>query len=210
MEPAVRPTRKIRIRIVPVIGFVLVALGLAWFFEQQATTTIIFVRHAETDGPISAGADPPLSLRGRQRAELLARFLSDVDVVASVDAIYATSALRTQQTAAPLIERLGQTLNIEHPELAERFMHRVQRDRKGEITLVIVDGDAIAPLIAELHGSKRIPAFGPDDYGEMFVVTIPYYGKVKTLRFHYGDPLPESPAHDGASSATFSSPLRAP
>ena len=209
MEPAVRPTRKIRIRIVPVIGFVVVALGLAWFFELQATTTIIFVRHAETEGQVAPGADPPLSARGRQRAQLLAEFLSDVDVVASVDAVYATGALRTQQTAAPLVERLGQTLNIEHPELAERFMHRVQRDRKGKITLVVVDADAIAPLIEELHGSKRIPAFGPDDYGEMFVVTIPYYGKVKTLRFHYGNPPADAAVH-GGSATSFSSPLQAP
>jgi phosphohistidine phosphatase SixA len=210
MEPAVRPTRKIRIRLVPVIGYVAVALGLAWFFQLQATTTIIFVRHAETEGPLTPGADPPLSARGRQRAQLLAEYLSDVDVVASVDAVYATSALRTQQTAAPLVERLGQTLNIEHPELAERFMHRVQRDRKGKITLVIVDADAIAPLIEELHGSKRIPVFGPDDYGEMFVVTIPYYGKVKTLRFHYGNPPAEAADHGGSAPTSFSSPLQAP
>jgi phosphohistidine phosphatase SixA len=209
MEPAVRPTRKIRIRIVPVIGYFVVALGLAWFFGLQATTTIIFVRHAETEGPVAPGTDPPLSPRGRQRAQMLADYLSDVDVVASVDAVYATSALRTQQTASPLIERLGQTLNIEHPELAERFMHRVQRDRKGKITLVIVDAEAIAPLIEELHGSKRIPVFGPDDYGEMFVVTIPYYGKVKTLRFHYGDPPVEAASH-GGSATSFSSPLQGP
>jgi phosphohistidine phosphatase SixA len=209
MEPAVRPTRKIRIRLLPVIGYFVVALGLAWFFQLQATTTIIFVRHAETEGPIAADADPPLSPRGRQRAELLAEYLSDVDVVASVDAVYATGTLRTQQTAAPLIERLGQTLNIEHPEFAERFMHRVQRDRKGKITLVIVDGDAIAPLIEELHGSKRIPVFGPEDYGEMFVVTIPYYGKVKTLRFHYGHPAADSAVHSG-SVTTFSSPPQGP
>jgi hypothetical protein len=88
-------------------------------------------------------------------------------------------------------------------------MHRVQRDRKGKITLVIVDADAIAPLIEELHGSKRIPSFGPDDYGEMFVVTIPYYGKVKTLRFHYGDP-PAEPAPHGGTATSFSSPLQAP
>ena len=209
MEPAVRPSRKIRIRIVPVIGYFVVALGLAWFFQLQATTTIIFVRHAETEGQVAQGNDPPLSARGRQRAQLLAEYLSDVDVVASVDAIYATGALRTQQTAAPLGERLGQTLNIEHPELPERFMHRVQRDRKGKITLVVVDADAIAPLIDELHGSKRIPVFGPDNYGEMFVVTIPYYGKVKTLRFHYGDPPADSAPH-GGSATTFSSPLQAP
>ena len=66
------------------------------------------------------------------------------------------------------------------------------RDRRGKITLVVTDGDAIAPLIDELHGSKRLPAFGPTDFGELYIVTIPYYGKVKTLRFHYGDSSAEA------------------
>jgi broad specificity phosphatase PhoE len=201
---AVRPKRKIRIRKLPVIGYIVVVLGLAWFFEQQATTTIIFVRHAETDAA-AGDADPPLSARGRQRAQLLADFLADVDVVKSVDAIYATTSRRTQETAMPLAARLGYTLNIDDPYLVERFMRRVMRDRRGKITLIVTDGDAIAPLIAELHGSKRVPAFGPINFGELYVVTIPYYEKVKTLRFHYGDPPSEASVSDGTAT-TFSPP----
>jgi hypothetical protein len=39
-----------------------------------------------------------------------------------------------------------------------------------------------------LHGSKNIPEIGPDDYDDFFIVTIPLYGKVKTLQLHYGQP----------------------
>jgi broad specificity phosphatase PhoE len=183
---AVRPKRKSRIRLLPVIGYVIVVLGLAWFFEQQATTTIIFVRHAEVEAT-AGGGDPELSAAGRRRAEALADFVANIDVVQSVDAIYATTSHRTQATAMPLAMRLGLTLNIDDPYRVERFMRRVMRDRRGKITLIVTDGDAIAPLIDELHGSKRLPPFGPADFGELYVVTIPYYGKVKTLRFHYGD-----------------------
>ena len=147
MEPAVRPTRKIRLRIIPVIGYIVVAIGLAWFFELQATTTVIFVRHAETEGSIADGADPPLSARGRQRAQLLAEFLSDVDVVSSVDAIYATTTLRTQQTAAPLIERLGQQLNIDDPYLVERFMHPGEFPKQEKILKIA----QIDPLRVEVY-----------------------------------------------------------
>jgi phosphohistidine phosphatase SixA len=184
---AVRPKRKIRIRLLPVIGYIVVVLGLAWLFEEQPTTTFIFVRHAETESA-DLGSDPPLSARGRQRAEMLADFLANVDVVASVDAIYATTSRRTQETAMPLASRLGQTLNIDDPYLIERLVRRLMRDRRGKITLIVTDADAIAPLIDELHGSKRLPELGPDDFGELFVVSRPYYGKVKTLRFHFGDP----------------------
>src|SRR5690348_7899396 len=123
---AVRPKRKTRIRILPVVGYVIVVLGLAYFFEQQATTTYIFVRHAETDP--AGGDDPGLSDRGRQRAEMLASFLADIDVVQSVDAIYATTARRTQETAAPLATRLGYKLNIDDPYLVERLVRRLARD----------------------------------------------------------------------------------
>ena len=42
-----RRRRRRRRRIQVVIIYTAIALGLAWFFESQATTTIIFVRHAE-------------------------------------------------------------------------------------------------------------------------------------------------------------------
>lgn len=179
--------RRRRLRLIPIIGYSVVALGLAYFFEQQATTTILFVRHADTDVSMATD-DPSLNARGRQRAEWLAEFLSDVDVVASVDAIYASDKRRTQETAAPIAARLGLPVATADHYNVDRFMRRVQRDHKGEIVLIVSHSDAIAPLIDELHDSKRLPAFGPDDFDELYIVTIPWYGKVKTLRFHYGEP----------------------
>jgi phosphohistidine phosphatase SixA len=188
MEPAVPPKRKVRIRLLPVIGYIVVAFGLAWLLQLRGTTTLIFVRHAETEPGVALDADPPLSERGRRRAELLADLLTHIDVVASVDAIYATTARRTQETAEPLRARLGQTFNIDDPYQVERMARRLMRDRKGKITLFVMDADAIAPLVAELHGSRKIAPIPADDYDELFIITIPYYEKVKTLRLHYGDP----------------------
>ena len=109
------------------IGYIVVVLGLAWFFEEQPTTTIIFVRHAETD---SGGRrrGPGLSARGRQRAELLADFLADIDVVASVDAIYATTSRRTQETATPLASRLGS--HAQHRRSVSRRALHAPRDAR--------------------------------------------------------------------------------
>jgi len=48
----------------------MLAFGLAWFFESQATTTVIFTRHADIDP--AGGADQGLSPAGEARAaELL-------------------------------------------------------------------------------------------------------------------------------------------
>jgi broad specificity phosphatase PhoE len=210
MEPAVRPRRKSRIRILPIVGYILVVLAVAWFFQQQRITTVIFVRHADVDTSAPLAEDTPLNARGRQRAELLADFLADVNVGSSVDAIYATVAKRTQETAQPLATRLGQKLNIDDPYNYERLVRRIFRDRRGKITLIVADADAIPLLIAELHGAHPLPEFGPMDYSEIYVVTVPYYGKVKTLRFRFDEPpeeaADETNAIDDSAKTSFSAP----
>lgn len=177
--------RRRRRRALSVVTFALSTLGLAWFFESQATTTIMFVRHADTDAAMSAGGDPPLNARGLARAELLADFLEDVDVVAGVDAIYASEFERTQQTAAPIAARLDLDVQIADQRDVVGFMKNVLHLHKGEIVLIVSHSDVIAPLVDELHGSKNIPPMGPDDFDDLYVVTIPWFGKVKTLRFPY-------------------------
>ena len=186
-----RRVQRRRSRLGPVAAFVVICVGLAWFFEQQATTTLIFVRH--TDIEANLGDDPPLSRLGQQRAELLADVIQDIDVVAGVDAIYASDHRRTQETAAAVAERLELDVSIRDPYEVVPFMAQVLREHKGEIVLVVTLGDILAPLVEELHGSKNIPTFGPDDYDDIYIVTIPWFGKVKTLRMHYGFYEPQSP-----------------
>jgi 2,3-bisphosphoglycerate-dependent phosphoglycerate mutase len=196
--------RRRRLRLIPIIGYTVVALGLAYFFEQRPSTTVIFVRHADTDTAMATD-DPPLNARGLQRAELLADFMEDIDVVSGVNAIYASDQRSTQETAAPLAKRLNLQVQVADHHDVNGFMRRVERQHSGEIVLIVSHADTIAPLIDELHGSKRLPAFGPDDFNEVYVVTIPWYGKVKTLRMHYGEPAPLAlELSDGAATTSFS------
>jgi broad specificity phosphatase PhoE len=194
--PGARDQRKRKkLRMGPILGYALIALGLAYFLEQRPSTTVLFVRHADTDVAMAAmaDADPPLNARGRQRAELLASFLENIDVVSGVNAIYASDKRRTQETAAPLAARLNLPVEIADHHDIGGFMERVLDEHGGEIVLVVSHSDTIAPLIDELHGSKRLPPFGENDFDEVYIVTIPWYGKVKTLRLHYGGP-PAEPA----------------
>jgi 2,3-bisphosphoglycerate-dependent phosphoglycerate mutase len=180
--------RRQRWRIAVILGYAAIAFGTAWFFESQATTTVLFVRHADVDRPEALTEDPPLNATGRARADLLARFLETVDVVQGVDAVYAASTKRTQQTAEPVAERLGLKVETADPTDVAGFMERVLSEHKGQISLIVADADQIAPLIEELHGKKNIPRIGPDDYDELYIVTVPWGGgaKVKTLRLKYG------------------------
>ena len=149
-------------KLIPIAGFIVVCLGLAWFFESQATTTLIFVRHTDTVMALSETSDPPLSESGFERAELLADVLEDIDVIAGVDAIYASPSRRTQQTAANLAGRLDLEVQLADPYDVEPFMARVLREHKGEIVLVITHGDILVPLVEELHGSKNLPTIQAD------------------------------------------------
>jgi broad specificity phosphatase PhoE len=168
-----------------VVSYVIAAIVLAWFLDMRATTTIMFVRHADTDAAMGQGGDPPLNDVGRARAELLADFLQDVDVLAGVDAIYASEFVRTQETAAPLAGRLGLQIEVDDHYDVVGFMERVLDAHKGEIVLVVTHSDVLGQLVAELHGHQSVPAIAPDEFDNLYIVSIPHFGKVKTLRLPY-------------------------
>ncbi len=169
--------------------------------ESRATTTLILVRHTDTVLSLPESSDPALSDSGLERAELLADALEYIDVVAGVDAIYASQDQRTRQTAAPLAGRLGVEVQLADPYDVESFMARVLDEHKGEIVLIVTHSDIIAPLVEELHGSKNVPLIEADEYGNIYIVTIPWFGKVKTLRLHYD--LLFRPSHERLSDSRF-------
>ncbi len=180
--------RRQRLRIAVILGYAAIAYGTAWFFESQATTTVIFVRHTDIDRPQELADDPPLNAAGRARADLLARFVESIDVVQGVDAVYETGTRRSEQTAAAIAARRGLRVETADPSDVTGFMKRVLSEHKGQISLIVLDREQFAPLIEELHGKKNIPKIGPDEYEDFYIVTVPWGGgaKVKTLRLLYG------------------------
>jgi broad specificity phosphatase PhoE len=201
--------RRRRLRLIPIIGYTVVALALAYFLAERPTTTVIFVRHADTDSSMAGpDDDAPLNARGRARAELLADFLETIDVTGSVNAIYASDKRRTQETAAPLAKRLNLAVETANHLDTKGFMDRVRREHGGQIVLIVSHSNTIQPLIDELHGSKNLKPFAADEFNRLYIVTIPRpVGKVKTLQFFYDEPpaaavLPLEPPHaDTTTSA---------
>jgi broad specificity phosphatase PhoE len=182
-----RRHRRRRRRALAIIAFLAVALGLGWFFESQATTTVIFVRYAD----LEPGTDPNrgLSAAGLARARELSRVLGDVDVVAGVDAIFATQYRRSQETADPLSKRLQVPLQIVDSANVIGLTEMILKEYKGKIVLVVTDREALPQLIRELQGSKKVPPIADREHDNLYVVSIPWYGKVKTLRLRYGEPF---------------------
>lgn len=190
-----RRRRRRRRRVQIIVIYTLIAIGLAWFFESQATTTIIFVRHAEkaeTDGD-----DPPLSQAGEQRVEELTRQLLDVDVIAGIDAVYSTPYRRTQQTAQPIADALDLPINTYDASDTEAFLQTVLREEKGRIVLVVGHSNTVPEMIASLGGHKEVPEIAEDEYDNLYILAIPWFGKTKTIRVRFGEPyVPAVAAQD--------------
>lgn len=163
-----------------------IAVGLAWFFESQATTTMIFVRHAEkAERP---GGDPGLSAAGQRRVSELTRQLVDADVVAGVDAIYVTQYRRTQETAQPLADALDLPIHRYDRSDTEAILETILKRHKGKIILVVAHSDTLPALIANLGASKKVPPIAADEYDNIYIISIPWFGKTKTIRLRYGEP----------------------
>jgi broad specificity phosphatase PhoE len=183
-----RRRRRRRRRIQVIVIYTAIAIGLAWFFESQATTTIIFVRHAEK--ATMPEVDPGLSDAGTRRVAELTRQLVDADVVAGIDAIYATQFRRSQETARPLADALNLPINTYAANDTELVLETILDDHKGKIILVVGHSDTLPALMANLGASKKVPPIAEAEYDNIYIVSIPWFGKTKTIRLRFGEPYP--------------------
>jgi len=169
-----------------VLGAVL-ALGFlsfaAWVWGTADSTTIVVVRHAEK--AVNAGSDPPLTPAGEARAVLLARMFGDSRAPGRVDAIYVSPALRNRMTAAPLAARLGVLPVVDSMGDARGFARRVLHEHAGGRILVIGHGDSMTEIVEALSGSQQLPPIGDQEYGTMYIVSVPRIGRPNLLRVSY-------------------------
>ena len=170
-----------------IVLYTAIAIGLAWFFESQATTTIIFFRHAEQTSHDEA--DPPLSEAGQRRVAELTRQLVDADVVAGIDAIYSTPYIRSLETARPLADQLDLPINSYAADDTEQILDTILKNHKGKIILVIGHSNTLPVLIANLGASKKVPAIAQNEFDNIYIISIPWFGKTKTIRLRIGEPF---------------------
>ncbi len=170
-----------------IVLYTAIAIGLAWFFESQATTTIIFFRHAEQTSHDEA--DPPLSEAGQRRVAELTRQLVDADVVAGIDAIYSTPYIRSLETARPIADQLDLPINSYAADDTEEILDTILKNHKGKIILVIGHSNTLPVLIANLGASKKVPAIAQNEFDNIYIISIPWFGKTKTIRLRIGEPF---------------------
>jgi broad specificity phosphatase PhoE len=160
------------------------AIFAAWVWGTASSTTVIVIRHAEKDTSVST-TDPPLTAAGQARAEQLAQMFGDAKNLGHMDAIYVSPALRNRLTAEPLAKRLGITAIIVPADDPKGLARTALREHRGGRVLIVGHSDTVPQIVAALSGNSAIPDIGDEEYGTMYIVTVPRIGDANLLRLHY-------------------------
>src|SRR5216683_1317509 len=131
--------------------------------HAQKMRTIFLVRHADK---VSDETDAPLSEAGHRRAGCLANTLAD----AQIQQILTSDLQRTQQTAAPLAEKLHLkpvAIPLTRPD------ELIEAIRSGKAAnVLVVWHDAKLPGILRALGAPVIPPIAHTEYDRFFILTL--------------------------------------
>jgi broad specificity phosphatase PhoE len=141
----------------------LVQLTVGLGAHAQHVRTIFLVRHADK---VSDETDAPLSEAGHRRAECLANTLAD----AQIQQIFTSDLQRTQQTAAPLAEKLHLkpvAIPLSRPD------ELIEAIRSGKATnVLVVWHDATLPKIMRALGAPDVTPIAHTEYDRFFILTL--------------------------------------
>ncbi len=181
-------------------AIVIVIIG--WIYWTGWSTTVLVVRHAERGNTPNAN----LTADGIARAEELATVASE----AGVTAIYVTEFCRTAQTAKPLAEALGLTMQVQRfagagltdcdpavpadlyellppgVDTTEEVADRILSSHRGEAVLVVGHSDTVPDWVAHLgDGSFDTVTIG-NAYDRLFVVSAYSLADPRLIKARYG------------------------
>ena len=147
------------------------ASGICWvflilLFAPEAHTqvrTIFLIRHADK---VSDAYDAPLSDEGLARAKCLADTLAD----AHIDQIFTSDLQRTQQTAAPLLARLG-LKPVVIPNTAPDNLVEAIRTTKAANLLVVWHGGTL-PKVLQALGGPQVSTIAEPEYDRFYILTL--------------------------------------
>jgi hypothetical protein len=169
----------------PLSGFVtfcvFASLTLTPQTHAQNVRTIFLVRHADK---VSDETDALLSEAGHRRAECLARTLAD----AHIQQIYTSDLQRTQQTAAPLAERLHLKPVAIPLSKVDDLIEAIRSDKAAQV--LVVWHDATLPKILRGLGAPEIPPIGHTEYDRFFILifdSVKKYSKPAFAALRYCD-----------------------
>jgi len=170
--------------LVPLIAVIVVVAGSVWLSTWARTTVVILVRHAEA--PAASSGDSDLGPVGERRAARLGAFLADALPGRSVDHLYAGDTRRVQQTAASVANQFKLPINLLAGSDWPGIASRIRREHRGQTVVVVGYASTLPIVYNQLSGGHL--TLDDDDFGSVFVITLPSPGEARVVRLRYGEP----------------------
>jgi broad specificity phosphatase PhoE len=148
----------------------LAAMSLLPGLAAAEPSAIYLVRHAEK----TAGEDPELTPRGVARAHAIAAILHR----AGITAIFSTPTVRTRQTAAPLAQLTGLTVQMYEPGAPKALVENV-RSLTGAV--VVVGHSNTLPELVRLFGGAPGAEIADDEFDRLYQLLPAADGRVRTI-----------------------------
>jgi broad specificity phosphatase PhoE len=165
------------------LGAFVAGIFAIWLWGTATSTTVVLIRHAEKQ--LSGGEDPALSEAGEARAAQLARMFGSHAPFGRLDAIYVTPTRRSQETAGPLAARLKIAVTVGPENDPKLLARRILREHQGGHVLVVGHSNTIPQIVEALSGVGTLPPIEDEEYGTMYIVTVPRIGRASMLRLSY-------------------------
>lgn len=156
------------------------------FLKKNVLTSVLLIRHAEKE--TIPQQDPPLTPAGEVRAKELIH----VAEKAGVKAIYATTALRSQQTVQPLSSHLNVPITNYPVNDFQGLKNMILSDHAGDVVVVAGHSNTVGSIIQAFGGmdnGQNCPV-QENEFDNLCLVTIYGPGRVKIVNLQYGAPSP--------------------
>lgn len=145
--------------------------------EAKFQTQIYLVRHAEKTKDKN---DPALTIAGQERAQLLAEKLAD----AGITRIHSSDYTRTRDTAQPLADRLGLTVELYDPRDLPAMAEKLKAATGTH--LVVGHSNTTPPLTELLGGEGGEPIVEATEYDRLYRVDITKDGSASSELMRFG------------------------
>ena len=151
-----------------------IALVIAWSScktkqetgNLESKTVYYLIRHGEKDRSDPTQENPILTHRGKERAQLWARYFDSI----SLDTVFSTDYWRTKQTAGPTATKKGLPITSYYPKklVDDEFLWYT----KGNRVLIVGHSNTTPMLVNQLLGEERFPDMDDSDNSSLYVVTF--------------------------------------
>ncbi|WP_378187235.1 histidine phosphatase family protein [Aquimarina sp. W85] len=137
--------------------------------SNTATTTYIFIRHAEKDLSNPSNSNPALTNKGKERAIQWSKIIDSL-TNSNVSLIYSTDYDRTLATAKPIAEKFN--LKIQHYKPNKLYSKSFRDKSKGKTVVVVGHSNTTPIFINKIIGAEKYKDIADDEYGKLFEIII--------------------------------------